>query len=286
MKRSQNILQKLDGEGLSFSKSDKKLAEYVATCPQDVIHLSIVELAKRVKVSEPTVNRFSRKLGCTGFPDFKMQLAQEISSSGRLYVENVDASDDTTLVMQKIMNAIQTSVSSIVENTNPGDIDTAADMLSSCKSISLFGLGASGPVALDAQHKFLRFGLPVVAHTDFINQRMICAMLSPADVVIIISYTGRTKALVECARLANAKGVPVIGLTRKGSPLGKYCDVVLNAVTQEDTDLFTPMTSRIVHLALIDLLATVVALRMGKTIEENIRSIKSNIADTRVDEVY
>ena len=286
MNRTRNILQTLAAGEVSFSKSDKKLADYIASCPQDIIHLPIVELARRVKVSEPTVNRFCQKLGCTGFREFKLNLAQEISSSGRLYVENVDLSDDTALVMKKIMNSIQTSVSSIVENTHPGDIDKAVDMLTACKSISLFGVGASGPVALDAQHKFLRFGVPVVAHTDFINQRMVCAMLSTEDVLIIISYTGRTKALIECAKLANSNDVPVIGLTRKGSPLGQYCDVVLNAVTQEDTDLFTPMTSRMVHLVIIDLLATVVALRMGTKIEENVKSIKTNIAGTRTGEKY
>lgn len=286
MNRTPTILQKLDSDELPFSKSDKKLAQYILSCPHEVIHLSIAELASRVQVSDPTVNRFCHKLDCRGFPHFKLKLAQEISSSGRLYADSIDVSDDTALVMEKIMASIQTSVSSITDNTNPADIDKAADMLSACKSISLFGLGASGPVALDAQHKFLRFGLPVVAHTDFINQRMVCAMLGAQDVLIVISYTGRTKALVECARLASSRGVPIIGLTRKGSPLGQHCDVVLNAVTQEDTGLFTPMTSRIVHLVLVDLLATVVALRMEKTVEENVKDIKSNIAGTRVDEVY
>jgi len=286
MNREPALLQILDAEPPSFSKSDKKLAAHIRSSPQDVIHLAIGQLARRAAVSEPTVNRFCRKLGCKGFRDFKLRLAQEISSSARLYAKNVDVSDDTREVMRKIMASIQTSVSSIVENTHPADVDRAATMLSTCKSISLFGLGASGPVALDAQHKFLRFGVPVVAHTDFINQRMVCALLSPADVLLIISYTGRTTALVECARLANAKGVPVIGLTRRGSPLGQYCDVVLNAVIQEDTDLFTPMTSRIVHLVLIDLLATVVALRMGKAVRDNIKSIKANVARTRVGEVY
>ena len=143
-------------------------------------------------------------------------------------------------------------------------------------------MGASGPVALDAQHKFFRFGMSVVAHTDYINQRMISSMMTPEDVAVFISYTGRTKALIESAEIAREAKVPIIGLTHVGSPLAHHCDVVLNAVTAEDTDLFTPMTSRIIHLAVIDMLATTVALSLGDRIEPQIESIKRNLASTRL----
>lgn len=277
------LLKLMTSDEIKLSKSDKRLVEIIQRDPQTVIHQSIANLAKQAEVSEPTVNRFCHKLGCNGYPDFKVKLAQEISSGGHLFVDNMDADDSTVTIMKKIMDSILTSVQAISKSTSSTSIDEAAALIAKCRTVYFFGMGASGPVALDAQHKFFRFGMSVVAHTDYINQRMISSMMTPDDVAVFISYTGRTKALIESAEIAREAKVPIIGLTRIGSPLANQCDVVLNAVTAEDTDLFTPMTSRIIHLAVIDMLATTVALNLGDKIEPQIEAIKRNLAPTRMD---
>jgi RpiR family carbohydrate utilization transcriptional regulator len=108
-------------------------------------------------------------------------------------------------------------------------------------------------------------------------------MLDKEDVGVFISYTGRTDAMIVNAEIARARGATVIGITSQGSLLSGQCDFVLNAITAEDTDLFTPMTSRIMHLAVVDMLATSVALKMGSSVEDNFKSIKKNLAATRID---
>lgn len=281
MQASTSLLRLMNDGSVKLSKSDLKLAHIVQNDPGAVIHQSIASLAKIAGVSEPTVNRFCHKLGCDGYPDFKLRLAQEISSSGQLFVENMDRDDDSVMVIKKIMTSIQTSIQSLANTIDPDALDAAAEIISKCKSVNFFGMGASSSVALDAQHKFFRFGIPVIAHTDFINQRMMCSMMEPADVAVFISYTGRTEAMLQNAKLANQCNASVIGITMKGSPLAAQCSYVLNAVTAEDTDLFTPMTSRIIHLAVIDMLATTVALKLGSGVEDNIKAIKKNLAATR-----
>lgn len=275
------LLDRLAGKTDKLSKSDLKIAAVVLRDPQVAIHLSIARLATEAEVSEPTVNRLCRKLGCNGYPDFKLKLAQEISRGSHLFSENMEASDDTRTVINKILSSIEQSVHSIGQATSPASIEEATNLLMSSKSIYFFGMGASGPVALDAQHKFARFGIPVVAHTDFINQRMMCSMLTKEDSAVFISYTGRTNAIVDNAALAAKSGARTIGLTRSGTPLAEHCRVVVNAVTAEDTDLFTPMTSRIIHLALVDILATKMALQLGDQVEKNIKAIKTNLQITR-----
>ena len=275
------LLDRLSGTAEKLSKSDLKIAAVVLRDPQSAIHQSIARLASEAGVSEPTVNRLCRKLGCDGYPDFKLKLAQEISRGSHLFSENVDADDDTRTLINKVLSAIEQSVRSIGQSTSPASIDAATALLMGSKSIYFFGMGASGPVALDAQHKFARLGIPVVAHTDFINQRMMCSMLTEQDSAVFISYTGRTKAMVENAALAAKCGARTIGLTRSNSPLALHCKVVVNAVTAEDTDLFTPMTSRIIHLAIIDILATKMALQLGDEVEKNIKAIKTNLQNTR-----
>lgn len=278
---STQLLDRLKGGTDKLSKSDLKISEVILRDPQAAIHQSIARLAREAGVSEPTVNRLCRKLGCSGYPDFKLKLAQEISRGSHLFSENMEASDDTHTVIKKVLSSIEESVRSIGRATSAASIEEAANLLLGSKSIYFFGMGASGPVALDAQHKFARFGIPVVAHTDFINQRMMCSMLTPEDTAVFISYTGRTNAINENAEVANNVGARTIGLTRNNSPLAKHCQVVVNAVTAEDTDLFTPMTSRIIHLALVDILATKLALQLGEEVEKNIKSIKTNLQSTR-----
>ena len=281
MQTTASLLRRMNDGTTRLSKSDRKLVAIIQKDPSSVIHQSIARLAQDAGVSEPTVNRFCHKLGCDGYPDFKLRLAQEISSSGQLFVENIDRDDDSSMVVKKILDSIQTSIQSLASTIDPDVLNDAAEIITRCKSVNFFGMGASGSVALDAQHKFFRFGIPVIAHTDFINQRMMCSMMQPQDVAVFISYTGRTDAMIENARLANECNATVIGITMQGSPLAAKCRFVLNAVTAEDTDLFTPMTSRIIHLAVIDMLATTVALKLGPRVEENIKAIKKNLANTR-----
>ena len=276
-----SLLTLMQSDHIRLSKSDRKLVAIIQKDPTAVIHQSIASLANQAEVSEPTVNRFCRKLDCEGYPDFKLRLAQEISSSGRLFVENMERNDDSSQVVTKVLNAIQTSIQSLTTSIDPNILDGAANQIANSKSINFFGMGASSSVAMDAQHKFFRFGIPVIAHTDFINQRMMAAMLKKEDLAVYISYTGRTEAMIENARLAKESGAVVIGITMMNSLLANQCDYVLNAVTSEDTDLFTPMTSRIAHLAVIDMLATMVALKLGSSVEDNIKAIKTNLASTR-----
>ncbi len=283
MQASTSLLQLMGSDRIKLSKSDLKLARIVRADPSAVIHKSIASLAREAEVSEPTVNRFCHKLGCDGYPDFKLRLAQEISSNGQLFIENLKRDDDASHVISKILNAIQSSIQTLSSTIAASELKAAADAIAECKSINFFGMGASSSVALDAQHKFFRFGIPVSAHTDYINQRMMCSMLSDNDVAVFISYTGRTDVMIVNAELARECGAKVIGITSQNSVLAAQCDYVLNAVTAEDTDLFTPMTSRIVHLAVIDMLATTVALQLGESVEENIKSIKKNLAATRID---
>lgn len=283
MQAKASLLQLMNSSTIRLSKSDRKLATIIQADPSAVIHQSIALLASAADVSEPTVNRFCHKLGCDGYPDFKLRLAQEISSNGQLFVDNLSRDDDSSMVIKKIMSSIQSSIQSLANTIDPDVLNAAADAIATCKSVHFFGMGASSSVALDAQHKFFRFGMPVIAHTDYINQRMACSMMDHNDVAVFISYTGRTDAMIINAELAKQCGAVVIGITSQVSILAAQCQFILNAVTAEDTDLFTPMTSRIIHLAVIDMLATSVALKLGDRVERNIKAIKKNLAATRTD---
>ena len=173
------------------------------------------------------------------------------------------------------------SLTSAQQHLDLEALHQAVDLLARARSISLCGLCASASVALDAQHKLLRFPMPVMAHTDIINQRMAATGLAAGDCLVCISYTGRTTAMVELAELARDNGARVLALTAPRSPLADACDLVLGVEGGEDTDLYTPMSSRVAQLVIIDVLATCLALRRGEEFGEHLACVKQNLRSTR-----
>ena len=275
------ILDKLVNGEIKLSKSEKWIALSVLNNPSKVINQSITSLASDAGVSLPTVNRFCKKLGFDGYPAFKIQIAQEISNTND-FLDRFNVDKDTPEVVKRVMADIQSTIVNVGQNLNPVAIDKATDFLASAQSITFFGLGGSGPVALDAQHKFFRFGVPVVAHTDYINQRMIASMMKEGDLLVLISFTGRTTEIVETAKVAKKNRVKTIALTSENSPLAKLSDVVLHIHTHLENNLHIPMTSRLAHLAIIDILSATVQARFGKRFDDRKDEVIKNIEKTRV----
>ncbi len=275
------LLADLGDSGAKRSKSAQKLADYVLLDSAAIPGMSIATLAGKVGVSEPTVNRFCTGLGLKGFPDFKLKLAAELARQQPSMTQDIEADDSCSLVIAKVFESTRASLSKVEQNLDDKLVEAAVDLLDRARSIVLCGLGASASVALDAQHKLLRFGTPVIAHSDIINQRQTAASMSPEDCLVCISYTGRTRAIEELATLAQGKGIPIIGITALDSPLAQRCDLVLPVESGEDTEIYTPMTSRIAQLVVIDVLATRLAIRQGPEFAEHLRAVKSALAGTR-----
>jgi|TARA_B110000495_G_scaffold181893_1_gene176989 RpiR family carbohydrate utilization transcriptional regulator len=276
------ILENLVNGETKLSKSEKKIALEVLNNPSKVINQSISSLALQSGVSLPTVNRFCKKLGFSGYPAFKIQIAQETTNTNSMLLDRFNVDKDTPEIVKRVMSDIQSTVVSVGQNLDPSAIDKATNMLATAKSITFFGLGGSGPVALDAQHKFFRFGIPVVAHIDYINQRMIASMMREEDILVLISFTGRTAEIVQTAKVAKKNNVQTIALTSKNSPLAKLSNVVLHIDAPLENNLHIPMTSRLAHLAIIDILSATVQARFGTNIDVSKDEVIRNIEKTRV----
>ncbi len=278
------LLQKLNSSP-NLSKSAHKIAKVVLQQPREAINLPIAALAARAGVSEPSVLRFCQALGCKGYPDFKVQLAGELSGLDAKITRDVDAGDNIELVIQKLFDSTHASLSTAQNVCNAQELGTAIGLLESASAICFFGTGASGSVAQDAQHKFMRFQTPTAVHVDAVNQRIAAASLADSAVAVLISHSGRTRSIVEIASTAANTGASVVGITRRASPLAGHCDVVLPVSDddhQEDTDIYTPMASRIAQLVIIDILATGMALAKGESFSDHLRNVKSTVAETKL----
>jgi len=170
-----------------------------------------------------------------------------------------------------------------VRNSLSSDsVAAAIALLADARRIEFYGAGGSGIAALDVQHKFFRLGVPSVAYSDPHTYTTSAALLGAGDVVVVISNTGRTRDILDAVKSALAGGAKVIAITHGNSPLARMASVGLFANVDEDTDIFSPMTSRVSHLAIGDILAVGVALARGPEFAERLAEAKGVLDRRRV----
>lgn len=275
------LLTQLRDTEVRRSKSAQKIARQVLQDPAAVIDMSIARLAQEVGVSEPTVNRFCTGLGLKGFPDFKLRLAGELGRQESHIARDIHPEDSCASVMSKVFESAHACLHATLQALDPAAVEAAALAMSGARAITICGQGASSSVALDAQHKLLRFDIPVATHLDNLSQRMAAAGLGEHDCLLCISYTGRTQPVIEVATIGAAAGARVIGITAAGSPLAARCDIVLPVDPSEDTDIYTPMSSRIAQLSVIDVLVARLAGHQNTDFPQRLERIKQSFAATR-----
>lgn len=279
--RDDNLLEDIQSRLETLNKSERKVAEAILRDPSAATRYSIAALARASNVSEPTVNRFCRGFSATGFPDFKIRLAQSIATGTPYIGQDIEPGDTVSEFADKIMLSTMSNLDKARQALDPQALATAIDYLIQAKQINFFGMGGSASVALDAQHKFFRFNIPVMSYDDALMQRMVAAGASVGDVIVLISYTGRTRETVDIARIARDNGATVIGITSPNSPLSEVCTTSLEVTAPEDIEVYMPMSSRIIHLTIIDILATGVTLKRGADFLGHLKKIKDSLMPTR-----
>ncbi|HZY15431.1 MAG TPA: SIS domain-containing protein [Ramlibacter sp.] len=280
------MLDRIKASLPSLAPAEQRVGRLVLGDPRAFANLPVSELAERAHVSKPTVVRFCRSMGYDGLSDFKLKLAGSVSEGVPFIHRSVDADDKTGDVLVKV---IDNAVAAFLKYRNDAStfaIERAVEALvASCKSgrrIEFYGVGNSGVVALDAQHKFFRLGVNTIAHSDGHMQVMSATLLGPGDCVVVISNSGRTRDLMDASDIARRNGATTIVITATGSPLAAAGQIHLAADHPEGYDRYSPMVSRLLHLMIIDVLATTVALRIGGgRLQPLLREMKNNLRNKR-----
>lgn len=257
------------------------MADFILQEPSRILPLRISDLASGVGVSEPTVIRFCHALGFDGFQSFKLQLAQYLGSSGNYVQFSVSADDSVADVNRKVFDATIGSLLNVRDEIDPKALEQAITALSTAKRVEFYGFGASGSVAIDAQHKFFRLQVSAAAYTDPHIQHMSAISLRPDDVVVAISQSGRTKALIQSVHLAKEAGARVIGLVPHATPLAELCDYPIHINVEESELVYTPVSSRIAHLVVIDVLAMGVARSRGDLLQDHLKRLNRSLRSLR-----
>jgi RpiR family carbohydrate utilization transcriptional regulator len=276
-----DILSTIRSSMAKLRNSEKKVAECVLQNPDAAMRSTITDLAEMAAVSEPTVIRFCRKLGLSGYMELRLSLANALPTS-KYIVENVSAEDHFPDIFNKLFNSAKDAFNNTMNNLDLKTLELAANTLADADRIEFYGLGGSGVVAMDAHHKFFRIGVPCIAYDDPHMQVMSAALLTEKDAVVAISHTGSTKDILESVKVAKRAGAAVIGITgSKKTPLAKYCDYAISVNSQEVALRLAPMTSRLVQLAIIDVLFVSIAMRDFNEIKEKLDKVKMTLVDKR-----
>lgn len=280
--KNQPILKEIATARSSLRKSEVKVADFVLAEPEQVMHMRIVDLAQEAQVSEPTIVRFCRAIGCNGFQEFKVRIAQETAVAnniGQFAIAEDDSIDD---ICTKIADTTIQRLHQVKSQLLPEQITEAAQAISAARRVEFYGYGASGAVATDAQHKFFRLQVATAAYSDPHMQSMSAVTLGQNDVVVAISQSGRTRDLMHSIQLAQQHGAIVVSLAPQNTPVSEAANLPIFINIEEDTEQFTPMTSRIAHLMIIDMLAVAVTQRRGPDFANHLNAIKQSIHSLRI----
>jgi len=277
------MLSRVEAAHARLRPSERKLAHYVLNAPREVLDLAMTELAARAGVSQPTIARFCQALGCSGFREFKIRLAQSVAAELPSVYRNVGPDEAAPGVVEKVFDRTIGTLIQVRNSLSSAHVDTALELLAKAKRIEFYGAGGSGIAAMDMQHKFFRLGMPSVAYADPHTYTTSAALLNADAVVVTVSNTGRTHDILDAARAALGCGAKVIAITHGNSPLARLASVALCANVDEETDVFSPMTSRISHLAIGDILAVGVALKRGPELVERLSRARNALDRKRID---
>jgi RpiR family carbohydrate utilization transcriptional regulator len=280
------MLERLKASLSSLAPAEQRVGRLVLADPRAFANLPVSELSDRAHVSKPTVVRFCRSMGYDGLSDFKLKLAGSVSEGVPFIHRSVDADDKTSDVMVKVIDNAVAAFLKYRNDASSSALEKAAEALTGAvqvgRRVEFYGAGNSGIVAQDAQHKFFRLGVHTISYSDGHMQVMAASMMTAGDCLVVISNSGRTRDLMDACDIARKNGATTIVITASGSPLAAAGHIHLAANHPEGYDRYSPMVSRLLHLTIIDILATSVALRIGGThLQPKLQEMKNNLRSKR-----
>ncbi len=280
--KNQAVLPILRSVYQDLTKSEQRIASYIMENAARIMEQTIPELAGNTKSSEITISRFCKKLGFSGLQALKIALAAELSNAGEMEFREIGDKDTDEQVAAKVFQNIMDGLQDTLKILDFQQVAKAVQVLQKARRVAVYGYGNSATVCQDIETRFMRFGMVIQAYADMSQQLTSASLLTKEDVVIAVSHTGATIKLLEAVRVARRAGAAVIVITSYAqSNLAKLGDVVLTGMGREVHYSSESVASRLIHMAITDVLYTAMARSNPENYHDNIAKMRSVIADTR-----
>ncbi|MFT4012285.1 MAG: MurR/RpiR family transcriptional regulator [Paracoccus sp. (in: a-proteobacteria)] len=245
------------------------------------MHSSIGDLAAKAGVSPPTVTRFCRRVGCSGFSDFKMQLAG-MNHVGLRYLRPETPTSIPAEVAEDIVTKAQNALFHVHQQLDIAALQRAAEVLRAADFVLAFGSGGnSSMISNELHNRLFRLGCRIHSSNDHAMDLMLSATATEGTVAIISSMTGRNPDLVRCLELMRRQNVPTIALTQSASPVALAADIAIAIDLPEGRNIYRPTSTRYAFLAVVDILANLVAYADRQRALDVLRRIKEELVRSR-----
>lgn len=272
------MLKRIDQLRDDLSPAERRVADWMLAHPRETLSSTLAALAQKVGTSEPTVVRFCRRAGADGFSDLKLRLAEALSRPASYLHRDVMPGDSVGDAVMKVMDRSVHALLSVRDLASSLPFEPAVAAMRGARQWVFCGLGASGDVARDACQKFFRLGVPCASQTDTPSILQTAAVAGPDDVLLLVSHTGRWQDLARAQQQARDAGAYVIALTQAASPMARAASLAFEFEVGEDANVYTPMSSRLAQLAVLDALQVALALALGEAADRNLQRSKQALS--------
>lgn len=265
-----DIISCITDRFVELTATEKRIAQFILDDVQAAAALPISEMARQTQTSQASITRFARAIGCKDVRELKVKLAQSLAV-GQRFILDVPDLEGVQGIYETIINVLDINRRAL----NPESLNKAVSWLSNARQILALGMGGGSTIcAQELQFRLFRLGLPVVSQSDGLLARMMAASVASNDVVVALSLGGYTPEVVESAAIARQYGAKIVAITPQGTPLAEQADIVLPLIIRENDYIFKPSTSRYAMLAMIDVLATELAMANKSQAKDRLRRIK------------
>ena len=256
---STKLLRQIKKSLPDLRKSEQTVAEFVLKDPKSIIMMKTAEASNEMGISEPTLIRFCKAIGFSGFQEFKINLSQQLAADDYFVMYEINEDDSIHELCEKVFDTTISEILNVRSQIDQTILENAIETLVNAKRVEFYAFGGSAPVAMDGQHKFFRLKISSSYISDPHLQFMSANSLEKDDVVVAISQSGTTSALIDSVKIVRKNGVKVIGIMPGNTPLSNLCDFPLTIDVGVENRITKPVTSRIAYTAVIDVLTMGVA---------------------------
>ena len=264
-------------------KSEKIVGEFILADPKSIITMKTAEASSAMGISEPTLIRFCKALGFTGYQELKINLSQQLAADDYFVMYEIDQNDTIHELCEKVFDTTISEILNVRSQIDQNVLSDAIEILANAGRVEFYAFGGSAPVAMDGQHKFFRLKIPSSYISDPHIQFMSANSLGKDDVVVVISQSGTTSALIDSVKIVRKSGVKVIGIMPGNTPLASICDYPLVINIGVNNRISKPHTSRIAYTAVIDVLTMGVA-QLKPEAQDHLYNIADSQRSLRVKE--
>ena len=247
----------------SLGTQEGKIARWMLENEKQLVDTPIKDISYICGVSQPSVVRLRKKLGCNGIKDLKILVDGMQYDNEKSIPCTFD--DSSKEIFNKVFSSSIESIERTFSFVSWEEIDSLSDMIISASTISVFGIGGSSLAARYLSEELIRLGFKSMCFTDPFSISSSASTFSLGDLLIFVSRQGETKELVDKAQKAKDTGGSIALITTSDvSTLYSLSDMALlvseNQYLLDDRNSF----SRLGELALIEALYIMCAKKLGE----------------------